>query len=218
MKQNSFMQKVYFWVFLGLFISGITALVVSITPAFYELILGNQILFFSLIIAELALVIALVFAIKKLSAGMATFFFLFYSFLTGLTLSAVLFVYTASSVFMVFFITSGMFLAISIYGFFTKTDLTSLGPILFMGLIGLIIALIVNIFLQSALFDFILAILGVIIFTGLTAYDTQKIKNRSFFKSTSIGERKEAIISALKLYLDFINLFLSLLRLIGNRR
>ena len=218
-EMRRFFQKVYAWMFLGLLISGATAFVVSSVPALYNLILFNKVIFFSLIIAELALVFSLVWMIKRIHAHLALFMFLFYCFMTGLTLSAIFLVYTTSSIGLVFFITAGMFGAMSVYGYYTKKDLTGIGQVLIMGLIGLVIASIVNIFLRNTLFDFVLSIIGVIIFTGLTAYDTQKIRKQNIIGNEGTPEDlKESVMGALVLYLDFINLFLSLLKLLGKRK
>lgn len=214
-----FFQKVYAWMFLGLLFSGGTAWYVAFDPALSALILGNKLIFFGLIIFELILVFSLALLIKKIPANVAIFLFLLYSVVTGATLSVIFLIYTLGSIGQVFFITAGMFAAMSIYGFFTKKDLTGMGQILIMFLIGLIIASVINIFLRSSMFDFILAIGGVIIFTGLTAYDTQKIRKNNIIGNEGTDEDlKESILGALHLYLDFVNLFLSLLRLLGKRR
>jgi len=214
-----FFQKVYAWMFLGLAFSGLTAFVVASTPSLYTLILSNKIIFFGLLIAELLLVIGLAGFIKKLSANLAIFMFLVYCFMTGLTLSVIFLVYTMGSIGLVFFITAGMFGAMSVYGHFTKADLTKIGQVLIMALFGLIIASVVNLFMRNSTADFIISIIGVIIFTGLTAYDTQKIRKSNIIGNEGTPEdTKESIIGALHLYLDFINLFLKLLRLLGKRR
>jgi len=214
-----FFQKVYAWMFLGLLISGVTAYVVSSVPALYNLILFNKLVFFSLIIAELILVFSLIWLIKRIHAHVALFMFFFYCFMTGLTLSAIFLVYTTSSIGLVFFIAAGMFGTMSVYGYYTKKDLTGIGQVLIMGLIGLVIASIVNLFLQNTFADFVLSIIGVIIFTGLTAYDTQKIRKHNIIGNEGTQEDlKESVLGALTLYLDFINLFLNLLRLMGKRK
>ncbi len=216
---NRFFQKVFVWMSFALFISGLTAFGTALTPPIYELIFSNQIFFYGLLLIELALVFGLAFFIKSLSATMAKLMFVVYSFFTGLTLSVIFLIYTIESIGMVFFITAGMFGSMAAYGFFTKRDLTGIGQILIMGLIGLILASIVNIFLQNSAFDLILSVIGVIIFTGLTAYDVQKIKKKNIIGNEGTDEdSKEAIMGALHLYLDFVNLFLNLLRLFGRRR
>ncbi len=209
-------QRVYAWMFLGLLISGATAYVVSGNSSFYELILYNGIIFYGLIIFELVLVLLLVWLFNRISTTLALVMFLLYSFVTGLTLSAIFLVYTLGSIGLVFFISAGMFGVISLYGYITKADLTKMGQILFMGLLGIVIASIVNLFLANSVMDFVISILAVIIFTGLTAYDTQKIKRMAGVGNIDV--KKQAIRGALSLYLDFINLFLHLLRLLGKRR
>ncbi len=218
--ENVLLRTVYNWMALGLFISAITAYVTTQSEWMLNIIFGNSYMFYILIFAELGLVIAISGAINKLSASTASGLFLLYSFLNGLTLSAILLVYTASSVFQVFLITALMFGAMSAYGYFTKSDLSSWGRYLFMGLIGIIIASVVNIFLANSTMDWLISFVGVIIFIGLTAYDTQKIKRMGEELIGADGERigKVAILGALALYLDFINLFLMLLRFFGQRR
>ncbi len=214
-----FFTKVFAWMFLGLLISGMTAYLTASSQLLLSIIFSNSIVFFGLIIFEFILVVALAGFVKKVSASIATILFLLYSFVTGLTLSVIFLAYTVQSINMVFFITAGMFAVLSFIGYTTKIDLTKLGPILFVGLIGIIIAGIVNIFLRNSMIDFIVSVIGVIIFTGLTAYDVQRIKKTNIIGNEGTEEdKKEAIIGALTLYLDFINLFLNLLRLTGKRR
>ncbi|PLX99446.1 MAG: hypothetical protein C0624_13600 [Desulfuromonas sp.] len=211
--------SVYTWMGLGLALTAFTALLTLYTPALLELIVGNRAVFYGLVIGELLMVVALSAAIGRLSASTATLMFLAYSALNGLTLSIIFLMYTSTSIVSTFFITAGTFGAMSLYGMVTKRDLTSWGSFLFMGLIGLIIASVVNIFLQSAMVYWISSYIGVFIFIGLTAYDTQKIKRmgQAGFSDTA-SRRKLAIMGALTLYLDFINMFLFLLRIFGNRR
>lgn len=214
-----FFQKVYGWMFLGLIISGITAYWVASDPSLYKFILLNEGIFYSLLIGELALVFGLVWLMKRISANIAIFMFLLYCFMTGLTLSVIFLVFTIESIGLAFFITACMFGVMSIYGYFTKTDLTQIGQVLIMGLFGIIIAGLVNLFLRNTLIDYIVSFIGVIVFTGLTAYDTQKIKKINIIGNEGTPEdTKESIMGALELYLDFVNLFLSLLRLLGKRR
>jgi hypothetical protein len=217
-KTNEFFQKVYTWMFLGLLISGLTSYFVSSSESALNFIFSNIIIFYGLIVLELALVIILVSAIKKMSPNFAKWMFFVYSFINGITLSAIFLIYTQSSIVVVFFITAGMFGLLSLYGFFTDRDLTSIGRILFFGLIGIIIASIVNIFIKSVVFDLTLAVLAIVIFTGLIAYDTQKLKKFSESARNKTEISKVAIIGALSLYLDFINLFLNLLRMFGQRK
>ncbi|MBQ7423582.1 MAG: Bax inhibitor-1/YccA family protein [Prevotella sp.] len=213
------MRKVYLWMTLALVITGITAYGVATSPAALQFVLGNKIVFYGLIIAEFGLVLAISGMINRLSITTATLFFVLYSVVNGATLSVVLLAYTQESVTQVFFITAGTFAAMSAVGFLTKRDLSSVGRILFMALIGLIIATVVNIFWKNSGFMAILNYLGVLIFVGLTAYDTQKIKNM-LLTAEDGGEvgQKMALLGALTLYLDFINLFLYLLRILGKAR
>lgn len=213
------MRKVYLWMTLALVITAITAYGVATSPAAIQFILGNRMVFFGLIIAEFALVFAVGGMINRLSITTATLLFTLYSVINGATLSIVLLAYTQESVTQVFFITAGTFAAMSAVGYLTKRDLSSVGRILFMALIGLIIATVVNIFWKNSGFMAILNYLGVLIFVGLTAYDTQKIKNM-LLTAEDGGEvgQKMALLGALTLYLDFINLFLYLLRILGKSR
>ena len=215
------MRKVYVWMTLALVITGFTAYGVATSPGILQAIFSNQILFWGLIIAEFALVIGVSAAINKLSLTTATLMFILYSVINGATLSIILLAYTMSSVATVFFITAGTFAAMALVGYTTKTDLTSIGKIVFMALIGLIIATIVNIFVKSTGLTLILNYVGVLVFVGLTAYDTQKIKvmSAAVEQSTDAAPpRRFAILGALTLYLDFINLFLYILRLLGRNR
>lgn len=213
------MRKVYVWMTLALVITGFTAYGVATSPGVLQLIFGNQILFWGMIIAELALVIGVSAAINRLSLTTATLMFILYSVINGALFSSIFLIYTASSIATVFFITAGTFGVMALIGYTTKTDLTSIGKYLFMALIGLIIATLVNMFIKSEGFTYILSYIGVLIFVGLTAYDSQKIK-QMLLQAPDAGEgaQKLALLGALTLYLDFINLFLQLLRLFGSRR
>lgn len=216
---NTFFQKVYLWMTIGLAVTGVTAFLMLSSQSAMELILSNRALFFGLIIAELGLVVAMSAAINRIRATTATLMFLGYSALNGITFSAIFLIYTQSSIARAFLVASGTFAAMSIYGYVTKRDLTGFGSFLFMGLIGIIIASLVNMFLRSEMIYWITSYLGVFIFVGLTAYDTQKIKQIGQAGFAHAEERKKAtILGALRLYLDFINLFLMLLRIMGNRR
>lgn len=214
-RQNTLIRQVYAWMGAGLAVTAIMALITLSSPAIINAIVGNRILFFGLMIGELALVFTLSGAINRMSAATATLIFIAYSALNGVTLSVVALVYTASSITSTFVVTAGMFGAMSIYGYATKRDLTSWGSFLFMGLIGVVIASVVNIFVGSSTVSWVISGVGVIVFTGLTAYDTWKIKEMAAHGTEG---RKPAILGALTLYLDFINLFLMLLRFTGNRR
>lgn len=212
------MRKVYVWMTLALAITGLTAYGVATSPGLMQAIYTNPILFWGLIIAEFALVIGVSAAINRLSLGTATLMFVLYSVINGALLSYIFVLYTASSISTVFFITAGTFAAMALIGYTTKTDLSSWGKILLMALLGLIIATVVNVFIKSTMFDMILSYVGVLIFVGLTAYDSQKIK-QMLLQAPDAGEsaQKVALLGALSLYLDFINLFLYLLRIFGKR-
>lgn len=212
------MRKVYVWMTLALVITGFTAYGVATSPGVLQLIFGNQILFWGMIIAELALVIGVSAAINRLSLTTATLMFILYSVINGALFSSIFLIYTASSIATVFFITAGTFGVMALIGYTTKTDLTSIGKYLFMALTGLIIATLVNMFIKSEGFTYILSYIGVFIFVGLTAYDSQKIK-QMLLQAPDAGEsaQKIALLGALTLYLDFINLFLYLLRIFGRR-
>ena len=213
------MRKVYTWMTLALVITGITAWVVAHSPAILQMIMTNKILFLGLLFGELILVWSVSAAINRLSLTTATLLFVLYSVLNGVTMSFIFLAYTYESVTNVFLITAGTFAAMAFFGYFTKTDLSSIGRILFMALIGLIIATIVNIFVKSSGFGMILNYLGLLIFVGLTAWDTQKIKQMlSMAEDTGETAQKVALMGALSLYLDFINLFIHLLRIMGNNR
>ncbi|PQL90493.1 hypothetical protein C4S77_11425 [Apibacter adventoris] len=211
------------WMSLALLVTGFTAYFTSASTGILKLMFtetGPTFLFYALIIGELLLVISLSAAIQKMTAGLATAVFLFYSFINGMTLSMIFFAYTMSSIATTFFITAGTFAIMSAYGYFTRTDLTKLGKVLFMALIGIILSIVVNLFLKNAMLDLIVSIVGVLVFVGLIAYDTQKIKAIGTEVGNSDQDNfiKASILGALSLYLDFINLFLFLLRFLGNRR
>lgn len=213
------MRKVYVWMTLALVITGITAYGVANSPGILQAIYSNQIIFWGLIIAEFALVIGVSAAINKLSLSVATLMFILYSVINGALLSSIFLVYTQSSIATVFFITAGTFAAMAFIGYTTKTDLSSFGKYILMALIGVIIATLVNaFFVKSTVFDLVLSYAGVLIFVGLTVYDSQKIK-RMLEQSPDAGEvaQKYALLGALSLYLDFINLFIYLLRIFGRR-
>ncbi|MDM8515126.1 Bax inhibitor-1/YccA family protein [Desulfobacterales bacterium HSG16] len=216
---NSFIRSVYNWMAVGLALTGGIALFASQSAFLKNLIFGNRFMFYGLIIGELGMVFFLSARISKIKASTATALFLGYAALNGLTLSFVFLVYTSSSIASTFFICAGMFAGLSIYGMVTKRDLTSVGNFMMMGLFGIILASVVNIFMQSHFIHMLIAYAGVLIFTGLTAYDTQKIKEMAISQPAGLGEgvaRKGAIMGALTLYLDFINLFLMLLRIFGD--
>jgi FtsH-binding integral membrane protein len=213
--QNSLVRQVYAWMGAGLLLTALLALATVSSPEMLKAIVGNRMLFYGLMLGELGLVFTLSGAIERLSATTATLLFLGYSALNGVTLSVIFLVYTADSIASTFVISAGMFGAMSAYGYMTRRDLTSWGSFLFMGLIGVVIASLVNIFLQSNAVSWIVSGIGVLVFTGLTAFDTWKIKALA---ANGAEGRKPAIMGALTLYLDFINLFLMLLRFVGRRR
>ncbi len=217
---NAFIRSVYNWMAIGLALTGFVAFYVYNTPALRDLIFGNMILFYGLIIAELALVFTISARVHKMQASTATALFVLYAVLNGATLSFIFLIYTHSSIASTFFVCAATFIACSIYGWTTKRDLTSMGGFMMMGLIGIIIATVVNLFIRSSAMHMIIGYIGVLIFIGLTAYDTQHLKTMAVSQPADIGAgavRKGAILGALKLYLDFINLFLMLLRILGNR-
>lgn len=214
------MRKVYVWMTLALVITGFTAYGVASSPGIITAIISSRALMWGLIIAEIALVFYVSARIDRLSLTTATLLFILYSVLNGATLSIIFLAFTMQSIASVFFITAGTFAVMSLIGYFTKTDLSSFGKILFMALIGLIIATVVNAFLiKSGGFSLIISYVGVLIFVGLTAYDTQKIK-MMLVQADDVNEdaQKIALMGSLSLYLDFINLFLYLLRIFGGNR
>jgi FtsH-binding integral membrane protein len=215
---NSFVRSVYNWMAIGLALTGFIAYAVANMPEVRDVIFGSRIVFFGLIIAQLALVFIISSRIQRMQAGTATFLFVVYSALNGATLSSIFLVYAQSTIASTFFVCSATFVACSIYGWTTRRDLTSMGGFLTMGLIGIVIASLVNMFIQSSAISTVVSYIGVLVFVGLTAYDTQDIKNMAMSQPDSIDAgavRKGAILGALKLYLDFINLFLMLLRIFG---
>ena len=216
---SQFLPKVYGWMTAGLALTAIVAALTLSSLQFMNLIFGNKLIFYGLIFGELGLVIALSAAINKISSTTATLLFLGYSALNGVTFASIFLLYTSSSIASTFFVAAGTFAAMSIFGTVTKRDLTSWGSFFFMGLVGIIIASVVNIFLQNEMIYWIISYVGVFVFVGLTAYDTQKLKRIGEAGFDNEESRKKAsILGALTLYLDFINLFLMLLRVMGNRR
>lgn len=213
------MRKVYVWMTLALVITGFTAFGIAENPGLVYTIVTNRLLFGGLIIGEFALVMAIYGAIGKLSATAATLLFVLYSIVNGATLSVIFLAYTMTSIASVFFITAGTFAVMAFIGYTTKTDLTSFGKMLMMGLIGIILATVVNIFIGSSMLNMMVSYVGVVVFVGLTAYDSQKIKNLLYqVDNMSEEAQKLALLGSLTLYLDFINLFLMLLRIFGGNR
>lgn len=211
------MRRVYVKMFLALVVSAITAYVCTSIPAISMALISNSFIYIGLCVAELIMVLVLTSKIAKgVNSSVATLLFYVYSILNGVTLSLILLIYTAASVVSTFAITAGVFAAMSIYGYFTDKDLSRIGSFLFMALIGLIICTVVNIFMHSSSMEWIISFAGVAIFIGLTAWDTQKIKTMIAYSSPDQTENV-ATLGALSLYLDFINLFIYLLRFFGNR-
>jgi hypothetical protein len=218
-EQTRFLVRVYNWMGAGLALTAVVAWYVSKSPAILNVVIGNKIVFFGIIIVELGLVFYLASRAMQMSAQRAMAVFLGYAALNGLVFSTIFIAYTQSTITSAFLVTSVMFGSMSIYGATTKKDLTSWGSFLFMGLVGIIIASVVNIFMQSSAMYWIITYAGVLIFTGLAAYDTQHILRNNILGNEGTEEdTKEAISGALRLYLDFINLFLMLLRIMGGGR
>ena len=213
---RSYMLRVYNYMAAGLAVTGIVAYFTATTPAILNFVFSNAIVYYTVLFAPLGIIFFGFRAVK--SAGGAQVLYWAFSALLGLSLAPIFLVYTGTSIARVFLITTSMFAAMSLYGYVTKRDLTGIGSFLIMGLIGLIVAMIVNIFLQSAALDWAVSVIGVLIFTGLTAYDTQVIR-RSYDETASADlATRSAIFGAVRLYLDFLNLFLFLLHLFGNRQ
>jgi hypothetical protein len=218
---SDYVRSVYNWMGIGLALTGFVAYSMSSSESLLRLVFGNPLLLMVLIVAELGLVFAIAGMVNRMSAGTATALFVIYSGLNGVTLSSIFLVYVQTSIVSTFFICAATFIACSLYGWMTKKDLTSLGGFMMMGLIGIVIASLVNLFLQSSGVSMIISYIGVFVFIGLTAYDTQKIKNMAMTQPANLDGaviRKGAILGALSLYLDFINLFLMLLSIFGQRR
>ena len=219
-RENALMRTVFNWMAAGLAVSGLTAYFTANSPFLLNLIFGNSFMMFVLIIGELGMVFAISKGVNTMQVSTASTLFLLFSFVNGLTLSAVLLAYTYESIATTFLVTAGTFGATSLYGYVTKKDLTSMGGLLMMALIGLIIASVVNIFMASSTLGWIITYAGILIFVGLTAYDTQKIKKLGLSLTPADGEQygRISIVGALMLYLDFVNLFLLMLRILGGRR
>lgn len=216
---NTYISTVFAWMFVGLAITTAIAYAVSVTPALVYLIAGNPILFYGIMIGELILVVFLSARIMKMRFATAFVTFLLYAALNGVTFSVILLVFTQSSVWNTFLIAAVTFGVMALYGRFTRTDLTRFGSMLFMGLIGVVVLSLVNLFLNSSSLGWLISVIGLFVFLGLTAYDTQKLKGY-YFSTAGQGElrQKLGVMGALALYLDFINLFLMLLRLFGRRK
>ena len=218
---NDLIRSVYNWMVIGLALTGFVALYVASSETMLRLIFGNRLIFFGLIIAELGLVFSISGMVDKMSASTATALFVIYSALNGATLSIIFLAYTSGSIASTFLICSGTFLTCSLYGWITKRDLTSWGGFFMMGLVGIIIASVVNLFVRSDAVTMIVSYIGVFVFVGLTVYDTYRLKQMAMTLPDSTDGatvRKMSILGALSLYLNFINLFLMLLRIFGNSR
>lgn len=219
-RERNILKNVYLWMTAGLALTGVVAATVASSPSLVRSLVGNPILFFGLMIAELALVMLLSARLQKMSASTATLMFAGYAILNGVTLSLVFLAYTGASLTLAFFTTAATFGGMSLWALTTKRDLSGMGHYLMMGVWGILIASLVNFFFQSSTLYYFISYAGVAVFIGLTAYDTQMIKRWNAAYGDSIDEQqyvKLSIMGALKLYLDFINMFLFILRIFGGR-
>ncbi len=214
---RSYMLRVYNYMASGLALTGIVAYATASSESAMQMIFGTG-LSWVVMLSPLAFILVLSFGVNRMKASTMQAVFWGFSAVMGLSMASIFIMYTGASVARVFFITSGTFAAMSLYGYTTKKDLSKFGSFLFMGLIGIIIASVVNMFIQSSVMQFVISVIGVIVFVGLTAYDTQKIKNIYAETDGSEVSTKKAVMGAVTLYLDFINLFMMLLRLLGDRR
>lgn len=213
---NAVMKRVYVRMFIGLLVSAFCALGVASSPAALSFFFGNQLVFWGMLIAMLVMAFVIPARLNKMSTGAVLSCFIIYSALMGCWLAPIFLAYKLGTIVYTLFITAGTFGAMSVYGFFTKTDLTKMGSYLMMALFGLLIAMVVNIFVASSTFDWIISIVGVLLFVGLTAWDTQQVKQLSAMNLDPAMADKLATMGAMSLYLDFINLFLFLLRILGG--
>jgi hypothetical protein len=214
---TAFLRKVYGWMAVGLGVTAVVAYTVASSPALLQTIFGNRMVFFGLVIAELGLVFYLSARVNRMAAGTAAGLFLLYSALNGATIAGILLLFTGASVATTFVVTAGMFGALALYGSTTRRSLAGVGQFVFMGLIGVVLASLVGMFWHSDALQFAISVVGVIVFTGLTAWDAQRLKQMAV--ATPEGQSGSfAVVGALALYLDFINLFLFLLRFLGGRR
>lgn len=214
---TAFLSKVYGWMFLGLLVTAGTAVAVASSPLLISAIFGNRIVFWILVLGQLGLVFYLSARVEHMAPATAAGLFVLYSAMVGVTSSVIFLIYTGASIVSAFVIASGMFGAMAVFGTFTKKSLAGVGQFMFMGLIGLVIASIVNIFFLSNMLSFVISVVGVIVFTGLTAWDAQRLKEMAVaLPEGRVGSF--AVVGALSLYLDFINLFFFILRLFGGRR
>ncbi len=215
---NTVMKRVYVRMFIGLLVSAFCALGIASSPAALNFVFGNAIMRWGILIAMFAMAFIIPARLDKMSSGTVLVLFLVYSALMGTWLSAIFLAYKMSAIVATFFITAGTFGAMTVYGYFTKADLTKMGSFLMMALFGLIIAMVVNLFLHSGTMSYIISIVGVLIFTGLTAWDTQQVKQLAAANLEPALADKLATMGAMNLYLDFINLFLFILRIFGGSR
>ncbi|BCX02281.1 MAG: membrane protein [Candidatus Roseilinea sp.] len=217
--ERAFITRVYGWMAIALAITGLVATATASDPALMAWIFDTPFALLAIVIVQLIIVVVLSAAVNRLSTGVATGLFIAYAALTGFTFSTLFYVYTAESIGMVFFITAGTFALVSLYGFTTKTDLTRVGNLAFMGLIGILLSSLVNLFLRSEAIYWIVTYVGILVFVGLIASNTQRIKRMAYGLGDD-GElrSKASVVGALSLYLSFINLFLLLLRIFGNRK
>lgn len=218
--QSSLMRSVYVWMTLALVITGLTAMYVAKSMTLIQLMMENSLFFWGLLLAEVGVVVYLTARIHRMAFSTATVLFILYSLLNGVTLSVLFLVYTFSSIATTFFVTAGTFGAMALFGYVTRRDLSRIGSLCIMGVIGLIIASVVNFFLHNSVVDLVISCAGVLVFVGLTAYDAQKIKRLLTAEGMEVNEttQKIALLGAMTLYLDFINLFIYLLRLLGDRK
>jgi FtsH-binding integral membrane protein len=214
---RAYMISVYNYMMIGLGVTGLAAYFVSATPALYNAIFGTPLVYVA-IFAPLAVVFGLSFGINRISASTAQMLFWLYSALVGISLATIFLVYNVGDITRVFFITAVSFGALSLYGYTTKSNLSAFGSFLIIGLVGVFLAMVVNIFMQSSALQFAISVAGVLVFAGLTAWDTQRIKEMYLAGDDSETMGKKAVMGALRLYLDFLNMFLFLLQLMGNRR
>jgi FtsH-binding integral membrane protein len=215
---SDYVRSVYNWMGIGLAITGSVAYYLSTSESLIRLVFGNPVILIVLIVAELGLVFSIAGMVNRMSAGTATALFVIYSGLNGVTLSSIFLIYVQASIVSTFFVCAATFIACSLYGWMTKRDLTSFGSFMMMGLIGIVIASLVNLFIRSSGLSMIISYIGVFVFVGLTAYDTQNMAMTQPANLDGAVVRKGAILGALSLYLDFINLFLMLLSIFGQRR
>lgn len=215
---TNMMSKVFTWMTFALIITGVTAYGVASSPTLLRTLFTSDSLFLGLLLAQMVLVLVLTAVLNRLSVVMATFLFILYSVLNGVLLSGIFVLYTMTSISKVFFITAGTFGTMAIYGYCTRKNLASMGKILFMALIGLVIATVVNLFMKSSGLEYIISYVGVVVFSGLTAWDMQKIKRLLQREYDNESTQKMCLLGAMTLYLDFVNLFLNFVKILGNRK